>query len=78
LTGHDDSINVIAISPDGKRLVSGGADNNIIVWDMNTGNKLKQFTGHYEGVLALAISPDGYTLVSGGGDNLIKIWRVQD
>lgn len=35
--GHADSIKAIKVSPDGKYIVSGGADRIICVWDTYTG-----------------------------------------
>src|SRR5215831_1137334 len=34
LKGHDNVIDALAFSPDGRQLISGGADNTAIVWDM--------------------------------------------
>jgi WD40 repeat protein len=68
----------LAISPDGQTLVSGG-DDEIMIWDLSTGQELGTLTGHSEHsdeVKSLAISPDGQTLVSGSADNTIMIWRV--
>ena len=40
LQGHDGWVKTVAFSPDGKRLVSGGADGKIIVWNAKTGQRL--------------------------------------
>jgi len=34
LNGHTESVNVVAFSPDGKQLVSGGKDGSIIIWNV--------------------------------------------
>ncbi len=42
-TGHRGSIESIAVSPDGKTVVSGGTyDTTIILWDVETGNQIKR------------------------------------
>ncbi len=37
LEAHTDSVNAVAISTDGSKLVSGSADNTVRVWSMETG-----------------------------------------
>ncbi len=76
LKGHTSFINCLAISPDGKTLVSGSADNSIRLWNFATGQPLKTLTGHTSYVNAIVITPDGKTLVSGGADTTIKLWDL--
>ena len=68
---------IIAITPDGTKMVSGSK--SLIVWDMKTGTRLKTLTGHTDSVIALAITPDGKQIVSGSGsrDSTIKIWNIE-
>jgi WD40 repeat protein len=79
LTGHTDSIcfeGCIAITPDGKTLVTGSLDSTIKVWDLATGSLRATLTGHVKDVNSIAISPDGKTLVSGGDDSTVKVWDL--
>ncbi len=79
--GHSDEVRAVAISPDGKTLASGGADNTIRLWDVATGKeqaalptvmpKIAEFL-----VDSLAFSPDGKTLASGTGGNKVDLWDV--
>ncbi|MBD3885445.1 serine/threonine protein kinase [Phormidium tenue FACHB-886] len=76
LDGHSSFINALAISPDGKTLISGSADQTIKVWDAATGAELKTLSGHTSFINALAISPDGKTLASGSADLTVRIWDL--
>ena len=46
LKGHTDSVNAVALSPDGSRLYSGTGDNTVIVWDVRSGERLHTLKGH--------------------------------
>ncbi len=69
-------VNVVAISPDGSSLVSGGNDQTIKIWDLPTGKLLHTLRGHADAIHALAFSPDARTLVSGSDDGTIKLWNM--
>lgn len=63
--GHTAGINALRLSPDGRRLATGGRDANIIVWDTATGAPvLPPLQGHRSALADLAWSPDGSTLAS--------------
>lgn len=73
---NDNKVLGVAISPDNRMVVAGSKANNILVWEMATGNRLEPFAGHTQGVLSVAFSPDGKTLASGGYDGNVWIWNV--
>src|SRR4051812_39909795 len=45
-TGHTSLVNTVAFSPDGKILASGGGDNAVRLWDVETGREIKSLVGH--------------------------------
>ena len=59
LIGHTRSMMTVAITPDGKRIVSGSQSSRITIWDLETGEKLRILDGHTLFVNAIAITPDG-------------------
>ncbi|MGH3854127.1 MAG: pentapeptide repeat-containing protein [Pseudonocardiaceae bacterium] len=74
LTGHTDVVWSVAWSPDGTRLLTGGADASVRVWDAATGEPLHQLGGHTGRVLSVAWSPDGTRLLTGGEDASVRVW----
>ena len=68
LGDHEFPVWLVAIGPDGKQLVSGGAYNDTIaVWDTATRKQLTTLQGHKggPGVPVAAFSPDGQRIVLG-------------
>ena len=45
VAGHSEYVRTIAISPDGKRVVSGSKDNLVKIWDTTTGAEVSSFEG---------------------------------
>jgi len=77
LVGHSGLVKIIAFSPDGQTLASGGFDSNIILWDIATRQSIGQpLARHTGGVFSLAFRPDG-SLASGSVDNTIILWDLR-
>jgi WD40 repeat protein len=75
LTGHEYSVNSVAFSPDGRRIVSGSNDETIRIWDALTMEQIgSPLTGHGNWVTSVAFSPDGRRIISGSVDKTIRIW----
>lgn len=66
----------LAISSDGKTLVSGGEDKAIKIWDLQTGELKKTLQSDSGVIYSLAIAPNGKTVVSGSGDHRVRIWDL--
>ena len=64
---HPQMVDCIAFSPDGRLLASGARDMIIRIWDVATGEELRQIKGSAGAVLDLMFSPDGRRLVSRAG-----------
>jgi WD40 repeat protein len=67
----------VAVSPDGRTIVSGSADRTVKVWEAESGRLLRSLEGHTDSVRAVAVSPDGRTIVSGSWDNTVKVWEAE-
>jgi WD40 repeat protein len=64
----------VAFSPDGRTLATCGPGTSVILWELATGRKRRQFAGHE--VSCLAFSPDGRLLATGGLDTLVMAWDL--
>ncbi len=67
-------LSAVAISPDGKSILSGGID-GIKMWDVATGRLIRIFIGHSDYIKSLVFSPDGTRFYSLSGDGTILLWR---
>ena len=63
-------------SPDGKTLVSGSSNHNVILWDVATGMQLCTFHAHTNAVMGAAFSPDGNTLATAGNEGVLRLWEA--
>ncbi|KAL8656307.1 MAG: hypothetical protein Q9210_000345 [Variospora velana] len=70
-------------------IISGGADASIIIWAIDTGDKLHTLKGHTRGILDLAVDPISQNdnddighgtkkviVFSAGSDREIRRWRI--
>jgi serine/threonine protein kinase/WD40 repeat protein len=74
IEGHAGGVYDLLFTPDGKRLISYGADETIRVWDWST-RKTISVLRSTPGVTGLAMSPDGRTLASRGA-GCIFFWDL--
>ena len=73
--GHTDTIQTVAYSPDGRRILSGSLDKTIIVWDSATGEILfGPFAAHSSTVRSISFHPSGEAFVTSSNDKTITIW----
>src|SRR5260370_252955 len=72
--GHSASVNAVAWSTDGKRIVSGSNDGTVQVWDAANGGNVFIYRGHTDHVNAVPWSPDGKRIASGSDDHTVQVW----
>ncbi len=66
----------MAFTPDGRRLLTGGEDRTLRLWDVASGKELRRFVGHTHRVWSVACSPDGRYALSGSFDRTLRLWRL--
>ncbi|KAF1332149.1 U3 small nucleolar rna-associated protein, partial [Globisporangium splendens] len=84
LSGHTDIVMALAVSPDGKWLVSASKDRTARLWDVKQRKLLATCTGHTEALGAIAISQKlphfnmgTAFFVTGSSDKTLKMWSLK-
>jgi WD40 repeat protein len=76
LAGHKGQVNALALTPDGRRILSASHDGAIRTWDANTGEAGPAFEWGIGPVTALAFAPDGLTAAAAGLNGKVVVWDV--
>ncbi|MEZ6055753.1 MAG: hypothetical protein R3C01_03520 [Planctomycetaceae bacterium] len=73
---HGGPVYGVAVSQDGRTIVSCSSDQTVRVWDGTSGQQRFQMTGHVGAVHAVAMSHDETFAVSSGADGTLRLWDV--
>ena len=76
LIGHTQRVYAAAMTPDGKRAITGSGDYTCITWDLSTGQIINNLKGHTEWVTAVDITPDGKKAISGSSSGICILWDL--
>jgi WD40 repeat protein len=72
-----EQIMAVALSPDGRRVIAGGADENgagvVRAWDTATGAIAWSKADHPAEVLAIAYTPDGTAVATAAADGMVQL-----
>lgn len=75
---HPEGVLAVAVSPDGKWVVTAGADRTARVWDWRTGREVSPPLEHGSRVVDVAFSHDGRSVATASEDNSARVWRASD
>eukprot|EP00056_Hartaetosiga_gracilis_P002720 m.56132 g.56132 ORF g.56132 m.56132 type:complete len:395 (+) comp11175_c0_seq1:108-1292(+) len=76
LEGHSRRVTSVAFSSTGKLLVSGSADNTVMVWNLLSLECVHVMEGHKSAVLSVAFSFEDEFILSSYADPLCIVWEV--
>ncbi|KXZ43425.1 hypothetical protein GPECTOR_91g579 [Gonium pectorale] len=77
LRGHSDDVLDLAWAPDGSALLSGGIENNVIVWDVDGKKSLKWLQDHGHYVQGVAWDPLGRFIASQSADRTARVYAAK-
>jgi WD40 repeat protein len=79
LSALSSSLGIIsaAFSSDGERVVTGGVNGNVVVWDVAAEREVAILKGHTDEVESVAFSRDGNFVASGSEDGSARVWEVE-
>lgn len=79
--GWHDAITAVAVTPDGKRLVSGGWDASVRLWTLATGGleytRINQYSPTaFDSVTVVAVTADGQQIITGSNQGGVRLWDL--
>lgn len=80
LKGHSKTIEVVVMTADGRRAISGSGDNTLLVWDL-VGNQPPYKLESYHGfasrpMFRVAVTPDGRRAISTSEEAMLRVWDL--
>lgn len=78
-SAHRSEVCGLKWSPDNRQLASGGNDNQLCIWSLNSSSPMMKFSEHTAAVKAIAWSPHQHGLLASGGgtaDRCIRFWNT--
>ena len=66
-----------ALSPDGKKIVSGGEDGVAKLWDIDASKIIAKWTGHGDVISSVCWNRDGGRILGGSYDGTAMVWDAE-
>jgi WD40 repeat protein/tRNA A-37 threonylcarbamoyl transferase component Bud32 len=68
----------IAFTPDSRRIVAGGREGWVGLWNLEDGREVARLSADSMLVESVAMSPDGRVIATGGADQVIRLWELDE
>lgn len=75
--GHQKAVISFSLSPDEKKIASGGGEGDVIIWEKKSGAVVKVLKGHSSPIFDIRWSPDQTKLASTSWDGQVLVWDVK-
>ena len=76
LVGHTGAVRSVAVTPDGRRVLSGSNDNTVRVWDFESGRQIATLPMRQGHVQSLRVAEVGAYAISALDDGTYRIWDL--
>ena len=76
MTGHQQLVNHVGFSPDGRWIASASFDKSVRIWDGHSGRFVTAFRQHVQAVYLCCWSADSRLLATASKDSTVKIFDV--
>jgi len=76
MTGHQQPVNHVCYSPDGRYIASASFDKSVKLWHGASGKFITTFRAHVQAVYQVCWSADSRLLVSSSKDSTMKVWDI--
>ena len=74
---HKDYVRCLAISKDGRYIFTGGREEDVIVWNADSGSERGRWVGHWDDITGL-ITIGSDKVVSASIDGTIRVWSCAE
>lgn len=71
------AVTAVAMSPNGRFLLTGSADGSVGLWNIESGEEVRSFVGHTGSVTSVAFSGDGGLILTSSSDMTARLWDAQ-
>jgi len=72
----EDDATALAITPDGRHVLSGHRGGALRLWNLETGQTILSLDGRLDSVLSVAILRGGRRALSASSDHTLRLWKL--